>query len=492
MKKIITYLILFFLFTKITYADEDAIIRGVADFLIERANQNYLYIFEEKLKKNEFVQKYLPNTFSVLKNTELKQLMLSKILFKESIEDDLINLYKIVIQENPESTFIFNRTFAQKEETILNDIYSNFKKGRLIITSSKEKYIISDIIFQNSSGYYLDEKLTQKISNTQSKFKLEHLPDRIDVIKQRLNNLKNKDNLSLKDLSILLKVNEENKDKFDEVNNNLTHLNKNAKGLIRTINNFLKSLKTDDYLIENIDDLYYTLEQTSKYLLNITKTTDLIIELMNILNEDNINIKSLVLRVNKTLAIIENLNETAKDSKSFRNFKKYAMFFAQIAESEKPEEVKKILEAITLPQNSFFSKRNGEMRLLLSSYLGLAYGYESINNKLSFKNKNIYYGLFAPVGIEFIICTPYRNSFSLLGSIFDFGPAVNAQMLNSKNKLQFKDILAPGVNLNFGFKDLPLTIGIGFFKTRGVLTENNSEKRILFFVGFDIPLFNLY
>lgn len=67
-------------------------ISGVADFLIERANDNYLYIFQRKIQGNQQLSCYFPTTFDNLTiggSTSLKRLLTSRELWKESIQDDL-------------------------------------------------------------------------------------------------------------------------------------------------------------------------------------------------------------------------------------------------------------------------------------------------------------------------------------------------------------------------------------------------------------------
>ncbi|MBV1911946.1 MAG: hypothetical protein KUG78_21835 [Kangiellaceae bacterium] len=67
-------------------------ISGVADFLIERANDNYLYIFQRKIQGNKALSCYFPETFDNLTiggDSSLKRLLTSKDLWKESIQTDL-------------------------------------------------------------------------------------------------------------------------------------------------------------------------------------------------------------------------------------------------------------------------------------------------------------------------------------------------------------------------------------------------------------------
>lgn len=64
-------------------------IEGVADFLIERANETVIDTFEKKISTNALVLQYFPNTMGVLKTFDLKTLMLSDGLWKDNVEKDL-------------------------------------------------------------------------------------------------------------------------------------------------------------------------------------------------------------------------------------------------------------------------------------------------------------------------------------------------------------------------------------------------------------------
>lgn len=67
-------------------------INGVAEFLIERANDNYLYIFQRKLQDNQNLSCYFPATYenlSVGGSSSLKRLLTSRDLWKDSIQSDL-------------------------------------------------------------------------------------------------------------------------------------------------------------------------------------------------------------------------------------------------------------------------------------------------------------------------------------------------------------------------------------------------------------------
>ena len=46
-------------------------IEGVTNFLVERANDTYFYIFENKMKNNDEFKCYLPNTYQYIEEGAL-------------------------------------------------------------------------------------------------------------------------------------------------------------------------------------------------------------------------------------------------------------------------------------------------------------------------------------------------------------------------------------------------------------------------------------
>jgi len=64
-------------------ADEDAFVKGTADFLVDRANANFLYIFQLNLKTNEAFRKYFDNTH------DLRTLLMNRSLIQETLGTDI-------------------------------------------------------------------------------------------------------------------------------------------------------------------------------------------------------------------------------------------------------------------------------------------------------------------------------------------------------------------------------------------------------------------
>lgn len=70
----------------------DERIAGAANFLIDRAQENMLYLFEENLKENELLKLYLPNTYSAIQRASLRIILTDKKLWEDNIESDIYEL----------------------------------------------------------------------------------------------------------------------------------------------------------------------------------------------------------------------------------------------------------------------------------------------------------------------------------------------------------------------------------------------------------------
>ena len=79
--------------------DTDPRIQGVANFLLERANENYLYLFERKVQNNRFVECYFPHTYETLQENSFKVLLRNRALWRTSVENDINNIQTTVVTD---------------------------------------------------------------------------------------------------------------------------------------------------------------------------------------------------------------------------------------------------------------------------------------------------------------------------------------------------------------------------------------------------------
>jgi len=200
---------------------------------------------------------------------------------------------------------------------------------------------------------------------------------------------------------------------------------------------------------------------------------------------------------------------------------KYGLFMANIASTDKPEEVKDILDNVILPVGSSSIKKNTDFNVSVQSYLG-AYGF-SDPVKSSNGNGNAWtdkFGVFAPIGISVshgFNKGPGRNcgSLSLFAVLFDLGAIVDYQLkkdsvtsssgatqeeITKNYKIKLGQIISPGAYVVYGFfGNIPLSLGFGAqygpglskIESTGKTVFNNPQWRWNAFLAVDIPFFNL-
>ncbi len=115
-KKILMALILL----TVPYAfaiDQKSIVDGTAQFLLDRAQQNYLYIFESRIKGNLLFKKNFEHTWSLLETVDLQNILTNEKLIRESIFQDFQNLGSTS-----------ERIFAEGFQSSLIDSLSKYSK----------------------------------------------------------------------------------------------------------------------------------------------------------------------------------------------------------------------------------------------------------------------------------------------------------------------------------------------------------------------------
>lgn len=192
------------------------------------------------------------------------------------------------------------------------------------------------------------------------------------------------------------------------------------------------------------------------------------------------------------------------------DLKKYGLFVAQVASAENSSQVKEAIEAVALPVGSARIKRETKSNIAIQAYLGGFFGGEimpELSNIDSTQQGAFIAAVHAPVGVAFSRGTKNGCSWSLFISAIDIG-AITAYRFNDDQTEALPDftlqnILAPGAYLIYGFRNSPVSLGIGGQMGPAVRklskTENGVDlelnNRINWRVGasilVDIPLFNI-
>ncbi|AYQ33774.1 hypothetical protein [Runella sp. SP2] len=219
--------------------------------------------------------------------------------------------------------------------------------------------------------------------------------------------------------------------------------------------------------------------------------------------------------VNGVFNLIEilELNNDSERSPLFREFLKYGMFAATVASAETSAEMVAALETAALPVGSYRIKRNNRLNISVNSYGGISGGYEEFRAQGG--------GFFAPsalVGFYIGRGTQQKNvknndgcSNGVFLSLIDVGGIFALRLIGSdttKNKtttavlpeISWRNILTPGIYYVHGFKNSPISLGVGFQRAPQLrLSDKNNSLTILdvdaWRIGakltIDIPLFNI-
>jgi len=391
-------------------------IEGVAAFLVERANESAISLFEAQISKNPFIKDYFPNTSRILETFNLKLLMLNDALWKSNVEKDLNDL--------------------------LNLIKNKLKQeGLSYLTNSRYKELVE---FFNTTKKIIDDP---KKRDTIDKF-IKLLNENLKAL--NFDQLSDSENL---EIAVLL---------VDDLISLLTE----------TIN--FEEIQAKDDILKKIDSLKNDLKKIKEAL-----------EYANLLLDKKLSYTTRVSYIFIMLEQIEPAKEIFnRDAGAYRKFKNLALFFTQLSDAKDQNEVKVVLRTFALPQGSYLGKRKDELHFSISAYLGFAAGIENLSTEGYF-----YYGLTAPIGLELSKGITQKSSISLLLSVIDLGAVVNSQIYGTSETFDYKDIFAPGVAIIYGFADMPLAFGIGYFRVNGLKENASDEQRVIAFLAADIPLF---
>ena len=448
-------------------------IDGVTEFLLDRAQDNYFFIFEKNIKDNRVFACYMPNTYTFVAAGDLKMLLTAgSDAWGQSVEEDIKGIVSLHLLQ------VMAKAGLKDFALSLTDGYIEFLQ-KVKMKIGDQTYSVTSIPVDASEEVKTNiNKLYDKFNKPQASL--------IELYKE-LNQYENR--CVSNDVSL-----EEVEKAFNELKTAANDFNAWWSELKGLIEDKKIEVDTDQFTIggRKAEDV---IKEFLKDLVNIEKTKK------NLTNAQANNNQSALLKVIKTERVISdgvasnevNPLNTSLDSREYQDFRRYALFFAQISEAESSSQVKALLKEVTLPPVSFGLKRKPEeYHLMITAYLGYAAGYEATPSDYEGDDYKGYSGVLAPVGFEYSYGRRHGDSFSVMLAPFDFGHPVNLKLEGKEESVDWSDIVNPGVYLAYGVKELPLTVGVGYSRGRAIRTESPSEDRAFLFFAFDMPLFNLY
>lgn len=443
-------------------------IDGVTEFLIERANENYLYFFENSIKENKDLKCYFGKTVANLELGGLKELMMSNGLWRDSLGKDFEGI------KNKATIWVVSNALDQVDSTInrllnLDNEKLEELKDKKVLTSTlnmlsqeDKKNVIKAAIeyfvkYQSANSIELKNKLCAVGADDTADLKkhIEILKSISDVFKADIHAIDSEQKknalLIVAGVSmgavVISKVDVEiSEDKIKEDLDKLTQKLADIKELKDTFGN-----DTDGYTVKTIAafDLLrkYTIEGREK-------ESDL---------------------KERQQAARENVNK----------IKRHVLFFAQVADADSAQSIKTVLEAYTLPAVSFFEKRDNSRHWFISAYLGVSAAEPDDGSN------SVHGEIFAPIGLEYAWGAPdmwLADSLSIMVAPFDFGYPVNLKLKGEEKEVDYDEIISPSISVNFGVKDAPISWGFVYQRGRAYDGSGQQEYRSSFHISFDMPL----
>lgn len=201
---------------------------------------------------------------------------------------------------------------------------------------------------------------------------------------------------------------------------------------------------------------------------------------------------------------LEILNELMGENDSYNEItnqiEQYSSFMTEVINTKNSDEVKECIKKYVAPPTSFMQKRELKWTLSITGQPGYFVGAETLSSK---GQKTAFVsGITLPMGFEFTFKTKGNNSIGLFAQLIDIGAVLNFrvddQTSTLPDKIEFKQIFSPGIIGNYGFKNSPITIGLGYQYSPQLrkVTEDGNElfpngDRFLLRVTWDIPFINI-
>ena len=464
------------MFSNLGYAaDSSARIEGVTDFLIDRANETYFHIFEHKMKNNKKFSCYFPDTYDYIKEGNLKALIKTRDIWSETLDSDFDTLKVRVGSHSLNQLIDYNKVAMDATNEYFQLVrYFKIKIGATqyplkaipLNASTEVRYIIN--------GFYDDFNVTRDeliaFNNTLNIYS--NPCSDIKPTEQELKAAINK----LKTTYSNLKAWMEHIDKYkSKVSVDLDAIDKAcaAKSTLKVcelrdkvFNELVPEIKAS--LDKPLGKVVAGIIILNKYYKNISKR------------------KTYTGKVVEAFKIIK--DEKLESNQELKRLKHYTMFIAQVADADESSQVHGLLKEYALPVTSYLAKREpGETNLMVTSYFG--YGGGKILNEDDIPSENTN-GFYVPIGFEYSEGLSGGDSISFMLSPVDFGYPVSLKLNGEVDDVEFEDIIAPSFSVAYGIKDYPINFGLAFQKGRKFSVQNKEEKRIMFFVAFDMPLFS--
>jgi hypothetical protein len=532
------------------------IIDGLTKYYAEEFRKaqllTYMQTFESTIGKVGELQVLLPQTYSKLQSADPSRFPELGDEYKTIFNEDLKALPDNLISHIDNHTALTNPQLEAKLKWLTaanvatikgNDYYTSFKISTDIGSKLINNYHPVDLFNYIDNKYYNSNLLTTHPSNSDKIILILHglnLVQRnmLDTTKSKTSQFANVW-LSLQDLRIL---DTEKKWKYfagllyqqdkaffnqfiwDGTNKTLANISTADISLIKNrittiltalveLQNFRANLKDENIkdnfasymslLLKSITATNYfstanlPVADYNKYLKIATYT-------MNIY--DNARKKDYNNTIYYAIGI---LNELLASNNSYleviNTIENYGSFMTDVINAKNSDEVKESIKKHAAPPTSFILKREYQRTLSITGQPGYFISTEKLDG--SKQKFGFVSGITLPMGFEATFKTKHgkenSGSIGIFAQVLDLGAVLNFRVSDSTStlpdKIEFAQIFSPGGSITYGFKNSPLTIGLGYQYTpelRKITLDNGNEiypngHRIFLRMAWDIPFINI-
>jgi hypothetical protein len=211
----------------------------------------------------------------------------------------------------------------------------------------------------------------------------------------------------------------------------------------------------------------------------------------------------------EALAYLINTSTNPVIAQRRQDMLKLLEFLISIRNSNDPDQFAEAIEKFALPAGSSSIKRKSSFNLAINTYPGLFLSGERLTNVATNKKDTLWAfnsAFTVPIGLSANFGLRERGVFTVFASIIDIGAISSIRFKENESELpeiSFKNVLAPGIHLMYGFPNSPFTIGVGVQSgpsLRKILINSTgtpekvetSSIRAGITLSFDIPIFNIY
>ncbi|MTI41672.1 hypothetical protein [Fulvivirga lutimaris] len=480
---------------------QESIILGLTNYLIERSENEVIFILidvlrEEIFVKNEYLRETLFYHLAHLLDNHTENLSL--ILVKEAIVSDLDKFPQNLLKHpkiKADEALIALQFAIQLFETMSTqgNLEDAFKKANQII---KEQGLIDNskplgvaLLFTTELAMYMEDHDLIKAFKEMDLEKLTLFTKIITISFANSNSQLPVQNIELI-TGKLIKFYEQ----YEQVKNQVEHLNKELEQLVNFKNDLGAFLAYRENLtltvIKSATQLFV---QGSELIAHFNMQSN-----CDILNQEISKVQRIVettieayFRIrkedySKAFALLmpilpDLLPNTSEYNKKFNRRVKQLMAIAgEVSEANSADDIKNLIHQHALPVASYRIKRdNIENNLMINAYFGGSAAYYTSDNDFSPV-------ISAPIGIDWSFGTKKRKqSWSIFIPILDIGNVINYRFSEgeSGDEIRFNQIISPGLMVSYGLsKRFPFSINAG---------GQINPKRLLLGIALDLPLLRI-